>query len=221
MTDYQSFILTSCHLFCNILNKHSKSEGFQMSKEEKIIQAAIEVFREKGIEKAKVSDIVKAAGIAQGTFYLYFPSRLSVMPAIAKVMVEKIITAIEQGVHGQESFEQQLEQVIDIVFSLTEEYRDVFALIYAGITQTEHMKEWENIYAPYYEWMNDFLSIAQKQGIIRDSLNTTRSTKLIIGLVESAAEQIYLYDDSEDETIRLQKLELLDFLHHALGLRHN
>ncbi|MGN4127577.1 TetR family transcriptional regulator [Lysinibacillus sphaericus] len=192
-----------------------------MSKEEKIIQAAIEVFREKGIEKAKVSDIVKAAGIAQGTFYLYFPSRLSVMPAIAKVMVEKIITAIEQGVHGQESFEQQLEQVIDIVFSLTEEYRDVFALIYAGITQTEHMKEWENIYAPYYEWMNDFLSIAQKQGIIRDSLNTTRSTKLIIGLVESAAEQIYLYDDSEDETIRLQKLELLDFLHHALGLRHN
>ena len=192
-----------------------------MSKEEKIIQAAIEVFQEKGIEKAKVSDIVKAAGIAQGTFYLYFPSRLSVMPAIAKVMVEKIITAIEQGVHGQESFEQQLEQVIDIVFSLTEEYRDVFALIYAGITQTEHMKEWENIYAPYYEWMNDFLSVAQKQGIIRDSLNTTRSTKLIIGLVESAAEQIYLYDDSEDETIRLQKLELLDFLHHALGLRHN
>ena len=192
-----------------------------MSKEEKIIQAAIEVFREKGIEKAKVSDIVKAAGIAQGTFYLYFPSRLSVMPAIAKVMVEKIIAAIEQGVHGQESFEQQLEKVINIVFSLTEEYRDVFALIYAGITQTEHMKEWENIYAPYYAWMNNFLSSAQKQGIIRDSLNTTRSTKLIIGLVESAAEQIYLYDDSEDPTIRLQKLELLDFLHHALGLRHN
>lgn len=83
------------------------------------------------------------------------------------------------------------------------------------------MKEWENIYAPYYAWMNNFLSSAQKQGIIRDSLNTTRSTKLIIGLVESAAEQIYLYDDSEDATIRLQKLELLDFLHHALGLRHN
>jgi len=191
-----------------------------MSKEEKIIQAAIEVFREKGIEKTKVSDIVKAAGIAQGTFYLYFPSRLSVMPAIAKVMVEKIIAAIKEGISIQEPFAKQLEKVVDIVFSLTEDYRDVFALIYAGITQTEHMKEWENIYAPYYEWMNDFLYKAQQQGIIRPSLNTTRSSKLIIGLVESAAEQIYLYDDSEEETIRLQKLELLDFLHHALGLRH-
>ncbi|MEB2282237.1 TetR family transcriptional regulator [Lysinibacillus xylanilyticus] len=191
-----------------------------MSKEEKIIQAAIEVFREKGIEKTKVSDIVKAAGIAQGTFYLYFPSRLSVMPAIAKVMVEKIITAINDGISKQEPFAKQLEKVVDIVFSLTEEYRDVFALIYAGITQTEHMKEWENIYAPYYEWMNHFLTEAQQQGTIRASLNTTRSSKLIIGLVESAAEQIYLYDDSEEETIRLQKLELLDFLHHALDLRH-
>ncbi|MGG2056695.1 TetR family transcriptional regulator [Lysinibacillus pakistanensis] len=191
-----------------------------MSKEEKIIQAAIEVFREKGIEKAKVSDIVKAAGIAQGTFYLYFPSRLSVMPAIAKVMVEKIIDAIKEGISIQEPFPKQLEKVVDIVFSLTEDYRDVFALIYAGITQTEHMKEWENIYAPYYEWMNNFLYEAQQQGIIRPSLNTTRSSKLIIGLVESAAEQIYLYDDSEEESIRLQKLELLDFLHHALGLRH-
>jgi len=191
-----------------------------MSKEEKIIQAAIEVFREKGFEKTKVSDIVKAAGIAQGTFYLYFPSRLSVMPAIAKVMVEKIIAAIKEGISIQEPFAKQLEKVVDIVFSLTEDYRDVFALIYAGITQTEHMKEWENIYAPYYEWMNDFLYKAQQQGIIRPSLNTTRSSKLIIGLVESAAEQIYLYDDSEEESIRLQKLELLDFLHHALGLRH-
>ncbi|WP_286926059.1 MULTISPECIES: TetR family transcriptional regulator [Lysinibacillus] len=191
-----------------------------MSKEEKIIQAAIEVFREKGIEKTKVSDIVKAAGIAQGTFYLYFPSRLSVMPAIAKVMVEKIIAAIKEGISLQEPFAMQLDKVVDIVFSLTEDYRDVFALIYAGITQTEHMKEWENIYAPYYEWMNNFLYEAQQQGIIRPSLNTTRSSKLIIGLVESAAEQIYLYDDSEEESIRLQKLELLDFLHHALGLRH-
>ncbi|MEY9979366.1 TetR family transcriptional regulator [Lysinibacillus sp. RC79] len=191
-----------------------------MSKEEKIIQAAIEVFREKGIEKTKVSDIVKAAGIAQGTFYLYFPSRLSVMPAIAKVMVEKIIAAINDGISKQEPFAKQLEKVVDIIFSLTEEYRDVFALIYAGITQTEHMKEWENIYAPYYEWMNNFLYEAQQQRTIRASLNTTRSSKLIIGLVESAAEQIYLYDDSEEESIRLQKLELIDFLHHALGLRH-
>lgn len=191
-----------------------------MSKEEKIIQAAIEVFREKGIEKTKVSDIVKAAGIAQGTFYLYFPSRLSVMPAIAKVMVEKIITAIEEGVSTQNPFEQQLEEVVDVGFSITKEYGDLVALIYAGIAQTEHLKEWENIYAPYYAWMNNFLLQAQQQGTIRASIDTSRSSKLIIGLIESAAEQVYLFDENKDDSMSLVKLELLDFLHHALGLRH-
>lgn len=191
-----------------------------MSKEEKIIQAAIEVFREKGIEKTKVSDIVKAAGIAQGTFYLYFPSRLSVMPAIAKNMVERIIATLDEGISSHKPFEQQLEEVVEMVFLITKDYGDIVALIYAGIAQTEHLKEWENIYAPYYEWMSHFLLSGKQQGMIRDSIDPTRSAKLMIGLIESAAEQIYLFDDSKDETMKLLKVELIDFLSHALGLRH-
>lgn len=191
-----------------------------MSKEEKIIQAAIEVFREKGIEKTKVSDIVKSAGIAQGTFYLYFPSRLSVMPAIAKNMVERIIATLDEGISSHKPFEQQLEEVVEMVFLITKDYGDIVALIYAGIAQTEHLKEWENIYAPYYEWMSHFLLSGKQQGMIRDSIDPTRSAKLMIGLIESAAEQIYLFDDSKDETMKLLKLELIDFLSHALGLRH-
>ncbi|MGE7920543.1 TetR family transcriptional regulator [Viridibacillus sp. NPDC093762] len=190
-----------------------------MSKQEKIILAAIDVFREKGVEKTKVSDIVKSAGIAQGTFYLYFPSKLSVMPAIATVMVEKIMSEVNLRFQENAPIEGQLEQIVDAVFYLTKEYRDVFALVYAGITQTEHLKEWETIYAPFYEWMNNFLKQAQNAGDMRDSLNTERSSKLIIGLIESAAEQIYLYDDFDEENATLQKQELLDFLHHALGLR--
>lgn len=200
-------------------DSQSWNEGYKMSKEEKIILAAIDVFREKGVEKTKVSDIVKSAGIAQGTFYLYFPSKLSVMPAIAAVMVEKIMSEVNHRFQKNESIEGQLEQIVDAVFYLTKEYRDVFALVYAGITQTEHLKEWETIYAPFYEWMNNFLKQAQNAGDIRDSLNTERSSKLIIGLIESAAEQIYLYDDLDEENATLQKQELLDFLHHALGLR--
>lgn len=190
-----------------------------MTKKDKIIYAAIEAFREKGIEKTKVSDIVKVAGIAQGTFYLYFPSKLSVMPAIAEVMVEKIITEIKQHLQQDSSFEIQLEQVVDVVYQLTKEYRDVFALIYTGITQTEHIREWESIYAPYYEWMSQFLNQAKESGIIRDSLHTDQTAKLVIGLIESSAEQIYLYDDHQEETVDLQKRELLEFLSYALGLQ--
>ena len=47
-----------------------------MDKRERIIQSAIKLFQEKGIDKTTISDIVRNANIAQGTFYIYFPSKL-------------------------------------------------------------------------------------------------------------------------------------------------
>ena len=46
-----------------------------LNTEEKLINSAIKIFAEKGFWKAKVSDIVNDAGVAQGTFYIYFESK--------------------------------------------------------------------------------------------------------------------------------------------------
>jgi len=190
-----------------------------MNKKEKIVYAAIEVFQEKGVEKTKISDIVKLAGIAQGTFYLYFPSKLSVMPAIAEVMVEKMILAVKEKVQNDAPFSSKVEQVIDAVFNFIAEYREIQALMYAGLASTEHIKEWEAVYEPLYMWLSEFLSEAKEAGEIRDSVHAERTAKLFIALVESAAEQVYLYDHKDDEQVGLQKAEVLDFLTHALHIK--
>lgn len=190
-----------------------------MNKREKIIRAAIEVFKEKGIEKTKISDIVKMAGIAQGTYYLYFPSKLSIMPAIAEVMVEKTITIIKDEVQEDAPFTTKLEQVIDAIFMITRDYREIQALIYAGLASTEHIKEWETVYQPFYAWISQFLNEAKISGVIRNTIHVERTSKLFIGLVESAAEQIYLYDNRQDDQAAIQKAEVLEFLKHGLGIK--
>lgn len=190
-----------------------------MNKKEKIVYAAIEVFQEKGVEKTKISDIVKLAGIAQGTFYLYFPSKLSVMPAIAEVMVEKMILAVKEKVQNDAPFSSKVAQVIDAVFNFIAEYREIQALMYAGLASTEHIKEWEAVYEPLYIWLSEFLSEAKEAGEIRDSVHAERTAKLFIALVESTAEQVYLYDHKDDEQVALQKAEVLDFLTHALHIK--
>ena len=45
---------------------------------QKILAAAEEVFGERGYEAASIVDITRSAGVAQGTFYLYFPSKKAV-----------------------------------------------------------------------------------------------------------------------------------------------
>lgn len=64
--------------------------------------AAARVFSERGVAGTAVSDIVKAAGIAQGTFYLYFDSKDDVLLAVAEQFVAEVGTALASAISGAE-----------------------------------------------------------------------------------------------------------------------
>ena len=194
----------------------SQSGGEYMNKKQLIVQAAIEAFKENGVHKATISDIVKRAGIAQGTFYLYFPSKWSLMPAIAEVMVEKTLDVVSDNVNNNAPYELQLQQIIHSIFDVARTYHDIQALIYAGLAATEHLKEWETVYAPIYKWLQQWLVEAQEAGFVRQGVKPEAVSKLMIGLIESAAEQIYLYDSDAEAHADAQQQQVYELLQHAL-----
>src|SRR5213596_602037 len=55
-----------------------------------IMDAAVEVFTSKGVAGATVSDITQAAGVAKGTFYLYFDSKEHVVAALRERFVAEL-----------------------------------------------------------------------------------------------------------------------------------
>lgn len=187
-----------------------------MDKKQRIIQATIEQFVAKGVENTKISDIVKAAGIAQGTFYLYFPSKFSVMPEIAKFAVEEIMKEIHESIDLSLPFDKKIEDLVSAVFRITEKKKELFAVLYAGLAQSEHLKQWESIYSPFYDWMYMFLSQCLEKGEIRQNINCARTSRILIGLIESTAEQLYLYDEPTSEEIEAQYKELVEFTKSAL-----
>ena len=60
---------------------------------EQLLDAALAVFSADGYSAAKVSDIVARAGVAQGTFYLYFRSKQEVVLALFERFQEALIEA--------------------------------------------------------------------------------------------------------------------------------
>ena len=60
-----------------------------------LVEAAVAVFLEKGVKAASVDDIVRTAGVAKGTFYLYFETKDDVVNAVAERMVEDVATRVE------------------------------------------------------------------------------------------------------------------------------
>ena len=49
----------------------------------RIIEAALRVFAEKGPDAPIIDDFIKAAGVARGTFYNYFPSKDAILREFA------------------------------------------------------------------------------------------------------------------------------------------
>ncbi|MEK8129511.1 TetR/AcrR family transcriptional regulator [Paenibacillus filicis] len=65
-----------------------------VDKRETIVASALKLFEELGYHNTKVSHIVKDAGMAQGTFYLYFKSKEDVFRTVIEQCLEEIITAL-------------------------------------------------------------------------------------------------------------------------------
>lgn len=65
------------------------------TRRQELIEAAVAVFSAKGVSAASVDDIVRAAGVAKGTFYLYFATKDDAVNAVATRMVDGVADRIE------------------------------------------------------------------------------------------------------------------------------
>ena len=61
---------------------------------QQIIEAALEVFGECGLAKARLQDIAARAGVSKGTIYLYFPNKEELFREVVR---QTAVAAIESG----------------------------------------------------------------------------------------------------------------------------
>jgi AcrR family transcriptional regulator len=81
-----------------MINTEAKAKDRRARREvrrQQLIDAAATVFAAKGVAAASVDDIVGAAGVAKGTFYLYFAAKDDAVNAVATSMVESVADRIE------------------------------------------------------------------------------------------------------------------------------
>jgi len=65
-----------------------------------IIEAALEVFGERGLGQARLEDIAKRAGLSKGTIYLYFPNKEELFREVVRSVMVSRLEEAEQEVGG-------------------------------------------------------------------------------------------------------------------------
>ncbi len=75
----------------------TRAAARRQSRKDALVDAAFEVFIAKGVAATSVDDIVERAGVAKGTFYLYFATKGDAVNAVAERIVDGVGALVESA----------------------------------------------------------------------------------------------------------------------------
>ena len=98
-----------------------------------IYECAIELFRTKGYDKVSVDEIVKCAGTAKGTFYIYFETKADVLIYMLKAY-DDYYDKVASGFLPEMGVEERLLVITQSSSEFTENVmgRDVIRVLYSN-----------------------------------------------------------------------------------------
>lgn len=137
-----------------------------------LLSAAGQVFGDKGYGAANVDDIVKLAGVARGTFYLYFADKEAVFTALVDdfmTRLEGVVVSIDVTAAAQQSPLEQLRQNLTRVveLALNEPTWMRLALHEATSQGPELAARIDAFYANLHAILDRSFSTGQRLGLVR------------------------------------------------------
>ena len=114
----------------------TKIENNKLEKELKLLDSAYKLYSSKGINNTSIQDIVNDAGVAKGTFYLYFKDKYDLEKnLVIKKSNELFHNALDKlNTDVINKFDDQLIFVIDNVIDELNSNHDLIKIIYKDLS---------------------------------------------------------------------------------------
>jgi len=101
------------------------------------------VFAKNGFYATRVSDVARAAGVADGTIYLYFKSKDELLLSLFEDRVEKLLSYMRDELPKQGGAQAKLRKIIELQLGLLEGERDLAEVLTVILRQsTKLLKEY-------------------------------------------------------------------------------
>jgi AcrR family transcriptional regulator len=173
------------------------------TRRQEILQAARDVFAKHGYHAAKVEDIVNAAGVARGTFYLYFEDKRAIFEEIVDRLLVRFGMAIQR---------------VDVAADVTDQVRSnirriVHLLLEDKLTTKMLLSDAHGVDPAFDRKIHSFFE--QVRSLLEESLvdghelsivvkgNARLQAIFIIGALKEMMNQVVVrgWDDDEDEIV--------------------
>ena len=183
-----------------------------------IVEEATKLFLTKGVTNTTVSDIVRAVGVAQGTFYWYFDSKQDVVNAVIEAMCEESrLKMIE--IAGAEKIDavQKLLKIRDEVFKAVVGGGELMEYYHQQSNREVHDRLVDEMAKRLVPVLVEVVKQGIKEGLF-DTPYPEKAAAFVFGATHVINEDIiYKHNQSLSEW----KKALTDFVLKALGYKDN
>jgi TetR/AcrR family fatty acid metabolism transcriptional regulator len=138
----------------------------------RIINAATKIFAKKGFFQAKVSEIAKEAKVADGTIYLYFENKDSILISLFEEQMKRVLDDMREEISKETDAVKKIEKFALNHLKLIEQNKDVAEIIQVELRQSsKFMKEYKNEkFAEYLNLIGDIIQEGQEKGIFKKDI---------------------------------------------------
>ena len=155
-------------------------------KRRRILEAAVRVFARKGYFAAKVAEIARAAGIADGTIYLYFKSKDQILVSLFDGVMAEHIAKARHEIRAVRGAPARLRTLAAHHLRLLGGNRDL-----AIVFQVELRRSTKFMERFTASWMQDYFAVVdeviergQKDGTLRRDLPRKLAAKAFFGALD-------------------------------------
>ena len=182
------------------------------SKRERILRAAVDVFAEHGYFNAKVAQIAKSAGVADGTIYLYFDGKEDLLVTIFREHTRNYLQKLEQAMANVNRAEERLR--IAVRHHLETLGRDR-ALAVVSQVELRHSLKFMSLLsqqevADYLNIIRKIVEGGQQDGVFRRTVHPQLVAKAVFGVLDEMVTSWMLSE--KDYDLALHSEEVADLI---------
>ncbi|MBM3237988.1 TetR/AcrR family transcriptional regulator [Candidatus Poribacteria bacterium] len=161
----------------------------QSSKRRQILDAAVKVFAQNGFYNSKVLDIAKEAGVANGTVYLYFPSKDDILISIFEEQMGELIDYMEQEMQKESESLNKLRKLISMQMHLIETNSELTQLLLVELRQSKKFLKSNatDMMSKYIDMISDVLKEGIAEGAIDENIDVAIVGTMLFSAVEGLA----------------------------------
>ena len=158
-------------------------------KREAILRAATRVFAHNGYFNSKVADIASAAGVADGTVYLYFKSKEEILHSIFDRSVDNAVSEARKQIEEISDPSEKLRRIARLHLERLGADRDLAVVFQVELrSSTKFMEEFSAAgFAEYLSLIRSTFEEGQQTGVFRKELNATVVSKVFFGALDEMA----------------------------------